>query len=268
MNIKCRRCEEILPPSQYEKNRKTCRTCRKKYKAKHKKKCEFCGKYFRTAKKTERFCNAKCFSQTRVVKVERNCAYCGNKVKMIPSVKAKNSVSYCNQECRTLHLKEVMTGENNPNYNQVEKACDGCGKNTLFHPFLLKSLKHNFCSNKCFRKNIGKFYSGSNNSNWNRDLSLEERLKSRRYPEYYEWRKNVYERDCYTCKCCGSSKSGTLNAHHIENYKNNKEKRTDVNNGITLCKDCHKFFHKRYGYFNNNSKQLNEFLKLYQDTLV
>ena len=64
----------------------------------------------------------------------------------------------------------------------------------------------------------------------------------RRTPEYYRWRKAVYERDNYTCQKCGT-RGGNLNAHHIKPFSKNKELRTDINNGITLCCKCHKEVH-------------------------
>lgn len=30
--------------------------------------------------------------------------------------------------------------------------------------------------------------------------------------------------------------------------------------GVTLCEDCHKTFHKKYGYKNNTSQQFKEFM--------
>jgi predicted phage replisome organizer len=54
---------------------------------------------------------------------------------------------------------------------------------------------------------------------------------------YKQWRKDVYERDGYKCQKCGTMKE--LQAHHIEHWKNNKDLRYDVNNGITLCRRCH-----------------------------
>ena len=39
-----------------------------------------------------------------------------------------------------------------------------------------------------------------------------------------------------------------------------KEGRTDINNGITLCVDCHKKFHEKYGNKNNDLNQIKEFL--------
>jgi hypothetical protein len=75
-------------------------------------------------------------------------------------------------------------------------------------------------------------------------------------------RKKIYDRDNYTCQCCKGSISGTLNAHHIHNYSNNKDLRFILKNGITFCKSCHYSFHRIYGYKNNDSKQLKEYISL------
>lgn len=48
------------------------------------------------------------------------------------------------------------------------------------------------------------------------------------------------------------------------NYAEYKELRTDVSNGITLCKECHKEFHKTYGYSRNNEYQIKEFINDYK----
>ena len=53
-----------------------------------------------------------------------------------------------------------------------------------------------------------------------------------------------------------------MNAHHIENYATNEELRLDTKNGITFCKNCHKEFHSKYGYRNNNQQQLDEFFQI------
>lgn len=54
-----------------------------------------------------------------------------------------------------------------------------------------------------------------------------------------EWRRSVFERDNYTCKKCGQ-RGGRLQAHHIKPYKEYLDLRYDINNGQTLCVDCHK----------------------------
>jgi len=63
---------------------------------------------------------------------------------------------------------------------------------------------------------------------------------------YAGWRLSVMERDLFTCQnCC---KTGCkLQVHHIKSYKDYPELRTDINNGITLCIDCHKKVHKTQG---------------------
>lgn len=62
--------------------------------------------------------------------------------------------------------------------------------------------------------------------------------------EYKEWREKVFKRDDYTCMCCGhkSSKglSIPLNADHILPYKYFPEEIYNLDNGRTLCEECHK----------------------------
>ena len=103
--------------------------------------------------------------------------------------------------------------------------------------------------------------SGELNGRWNPDLTDEERKIGRNYPEYNEWRTAVYEKDNYTCQKCGGSSGVALNAHHIESYTINKDLRTSLENGITLCADkCHPNFHHIYGYGHNTREQFNEWM--------
>ena len=84
--------------------------------------------------------------------------------------------------------------------------------------------------------------------------------------EYRQWRASVFYRDNYTCAKCGarngSGKSIEVNAHHINNWRDNPDKRYDIDNGITLCEECHNKFHSIYGKRNNNISQINEFLNI------
>lgn len=50
-----------------------------------------------------------------------------------------------------------------------------------------------------------------------------------------------------------------LTAHHLDGYSWCKEKRLDINNGITLCKECHEDFHIIYGTKNNTKEQFFEY---------
>lgn len=344
----CNKCGESKSLDSFEKSssckdgyRGTCKECVKKRKNKtHKLTCQFCGEEFYNAKKKAKFCSSTCQGLSRKKRVLVKCSFCGKDVETIESKVKKHELLYCNQTCRTEHLKELMKGENNPNYTGVKKVyvrklhdctCEQCGKSfksplksrrfcshkcssdsirtiedipckhcgKVFRPqkstqvfcsikcrqeasvdktktvtykcevcnkevttwvSQTKNKEHLFCSVECKNKGNTLFYKGKNSPLYNHDKPLEERLTERKYEEYYEWRKQVYERDNYTCQCCGESKGGNLTAHHLDGYNWCEEGRTDVNNGITLCEPCHTEFHMAHGYGDNTKEQYIDFI--------
>lgn len=100
-----------------------------------------------------------------------------------------------------------------------------------------------------------------NHPNWNVNITEEERIIKRKTFKDKHWRNLVFERDSYTCKCCGDDKGGNLNAHHLDGYHWAVKDRHNIENGITLCEDCHINFHKIYGYKNNTKEQFGLFIK-------
>jgi hypothetical protein len=60
-----------------------------------------------------------------------------------------------------------------------------------------------------------------------------------------ELRQIVFERDNWECKKCGSVES--LHCHHIEGIELNPIESADIDNCITLCKECHKEIHSQEG---------------------
>jgi len=66
-------------------------------------------------------------------------------------------------------------------------------------------------------------------------------LKPRTTGKYKLWRKYILSRDDYKCTNCESCEN--LEVHHIEPVAEYPSKAIDINNGITLCKKCHKKEH-------------------------
>lgn len=66
---------------------------------------------------------------------------------------------------------------------------------------------------------------------------------ARTSPEYEDWRTKVFERDDYRCARCGR-RGVRLNAHHKKPFAKFPEDRFDIDNGVTLCEECHREVHK------------------------
>jgi hypothetical protein len=58
--------------------------------------------------------------------------------------------------------------------------------------------------------------------------------------EYRLWREAVFARDKYRCVWCGDARGRNLEADHIKPFCNYPELRFAIDNGRTLCHDCHK----------------------------
>ena len=87
------------------------------------------------------------------------------------------------------------------------------------------------------KEKMSQVRKGSDNPHWKGGLS--ELVKGiRRSPEYHQWRITVLERDNHTCQDCGITEG--LDAHHIQSIFDYPEGVFEVDNGLTLCKDCHK----------------------------
>jgi len=100
---------------------------------------------------------------------------------------------------------------------------------------------------------------------WNKGLGITASLlhKVRSCLKYRQWRSDVFTRDDFTCQDC-DRRGGLIEAHHPQSFSDIMalndvktlaeaeacEELWNINNGITLCKKCHK---KRHGKDYNTS---------------
>ena len=167
------------------------------------------------------------------------------------------------KEARRQKQANTIKGSGNPNWKggRITKHCVRCGS-----PFLvyLSTSGRTHCSLTCANRDMadaqrgvpnpakgqtglanalyrkGFMKRGSDNANWVGDAGLTHRNALIRVSiEFQEWRANVFTRDDYTCRDCGK-RGGDLQAHHIKPFATYPELRFDVNNGLTLCLDCHR----------------------------
>ena len=102
---------------------------------------------------------------------------------------------------------------------------------------------------------------GEEHHSYNPNLTNEERVKNRYRMsdgDFRTWANLIKCRDNHTCQIC-KQHGGNLNAHHLNSWNAFPEQRFDLDNGATLCEDCHKKFHKTYGQGDNTRDQFNEF---------
>ena len=139
-----------------------------------------------------------------------------------------------------------------------ECACD-CGTVKYVQTSNLNSGNTKSCG--CTKSERLSCMIGTKNHSYNPNLTDEDRLRRRYYlggGSHRSWSKQTMERDNYTCQICNQH-GGKLNAHHLNGWNAFPEQRFDLDNGVTLCTDCHKDFHSQYGYGDNTREQFNEY---------
>ena len=140
--------------------------------------------------------------------------------KKIRETKQKNVESY----------RYKFQGENNPMYG--------------VSPTLETKLK------------ISKANKGEKSGKWKGGITLLTNSIRTNF-RYRQWRSDVFTRDDFTCQECGQW-GGKLQAHHIKSFSSliqlyeittfkealECEELWNINNGFTLCLECHKRLHK------------------------
>lgn len=174
-----------------------------------------CGEWFHSDRATRDYCSNECKYKYRPKD--------GKKGKNYPHLqRARVAVCpvYCSKECWSKRSSE-------------ERTCKNCGR--IFKT--QKSANKIYCSQKCrdfaYRERTGEL------SNFWQGGKTKEMDLLRTSAEYRDWRLAVFTRDKFKCQKCGKT-GRDLEAHHIKEKCNYPELIFDVNNGLTLCHECHK----------------------------
>lgn len=181
-------------------------------------------------------------------------------------------IKFCSQGCykkqpysedRKKAIGDSLRGKEKPPRSDEHKRRLSESKSGEKHPFWGKKgiLCHNFGRKRSKKTRIKHSLSirGENAPNWQGGKLLVSEI-IRKCVEYKLWREDVLKRDGWECQECHEV-GGRLNADHKKPFaviiKEEKITRLedikpesqlwDVNNGRTLCVDCHKET-KTFGY--------------------
>lgn len=201
--------------------------------------CLTCGKEFVHAPSAKRkYCSHSCSAKGTRNRTGRKgtfkiftCEVCGGQFRDYIQRQRK----YCSRKCFHIAHKEMpimhRQGSDNPSWKNNFRECEHC--HCVFKP---KTKITRYCSMKC----MGKARTGENNPNWNGGSPAHNQHPYR----CKNWRNAVLKRDNYMCQNCGATDK--LHAHHIKPWASHPDSRFDIDNGLTLCVDCHRLAHSKF----------------------
>lgn len=211
--------------------------------------CNQCGSIFQrrhsNVKKTGTFCSKSCWYTWKKEHpvgenhhfyrnglLQKTCVACATEY----TTHSKRQ-KYCSRECYLkVHTANTQTYE-----------CEYCG--ATFSRRIGQVHNHTFCSKECYNKG----YFGDKHWRWITDRTqLRKTTRDiRKSTEMKTWRLQVFERDNYTCQLCGV-RGGNLHPHHIIKLSKCSDDDSlifDINNGITLCENCHQRTYNREEHY-------------------
>lgn len=148
-------------------------------------------------------------------KVRLTCQACSRSFETFPyrAVTAR----YCSKACWS-----VRAGE---------RTCRKCG--TTFRP--VSGGVQVYCSKSCANQRTGKL-----SPQWKGGVT-QSNERAQLGDALRQWRLAVFRRDNYRCRKCGAT--ADLHAHHVLSFADHPSLRLAVDNGLTVCIDCHGAIH-------------------------
>ena len=180
------------------------------------------------------------------MRVGTTCRICGGDVFVKPSDLKRGKGKYCSRDCCLEARKRGMVapkGKDHPNYGkkfspELRAKLSKAQLETPNHSTRGKRLSDEH-RKKIAIGNIGKTV-GDKNGNWKGGTS-KEYAQLRTTFAYRKWKRAVLGRDDYTCVKCGE-REGVV-PHHILEFAYYPDERFAVDNGVSVCFNCHMGLH-------------------------
>ncbi len=135
-----------------------------------------------------------------------------------------SAARFCSHACQRIgRIVRKASRHHNWKGGERRKCCAMCGASFAVKPY--RADRARFCSLTC--KIVAQDHGVSTHNE-----------KLRHGERYRAWRQAVFVRDDFTCQDCGT-RGGVLNADHIHPFALFPELRFNVENGRTLCRECH-----------------------------
>lgn len=184
-----------------------------------------------------KYCSLQCKNKSQETHEIRQCLYCKTEFKSYLCYRKRGGGKYCSHEC-----------EGKSRDKKSLCKCLLCGKSVYRDQSHIKNGGGKYCSSSC----SGKGNSGSNHFWWKGGITPVRDL-IRNNLVYKKWRTSVFTRDNFTCTIC-RKKERMLEADHkypfaliLDKFKITSLDEAlecsflwDIENGQTLCKNCHK----------------------------
>ena len=210
--------------------------------------CVRCSKEFErvpSAVKEKNYCSVTC----RKEPLERVCEGC--KQPYVASIAHRKTSRFCSKSCAKSGERHHFYGKEGPTKGRstwikgLTKESDS--RVAVMATKVSQTHKQQFAHG-------ARNHKGTNNPNWKpagkRKTLLN--LAIRQTEKYAQWRLAVFQRDGFKCVWCGNV-SKAINADHIKKFADiirecnvksvedsiGCEALWDINNGRTLCIDCH-----------------------------
>ncbi len=257
-----RECRRGINGSNYKGGKPHCADCGIQLSHYGGKRCKKCWDIAKSGKNSPYWNRLKCVCQYPKCNLGEN----GEPMTFdeTPSKIALGYGKYCCPEHADKDHARRCSGQKNPAYKGVDgwvkqeqgKHFCQCGRCNL--PIIIKREHYSLGIPKYLQ---GHGSIGENNWHWKGGIkSLYNQIRDSK--EYTLWRLAVFTRDNFTCQECGDKTGSNLNAHHLKEFSKILEENNittieqalvckelwDIDNGITLCEDCHIERHKRQSF--------------------